>query len=172
MRPVTTAPSTTTFSDLPVEPTLSEAAAEAWIPRTFFKNGPPHRVGLELEFLVAGTGDDALATHYPHEQYPHLIDRLIDGPPDSPPGGGLDGRVTVEPGGRSSSAPAPVTAWPPRWTPFITTWRGCVDAPGAGALAWSGWGSIRSGLPGGSPISLATEPWSGTSGPGARPGRR
>lgn len=100
MRPVTTAPSTTTFSDLPVEPTLSEAAAEAWIPRTFFKNGPPHRVGLELEFLVAGTGDDALATHYPHEQYPHLIDRLIDGPPDSPPGGGLDGRVTVEPGGQ------------------------------------------------------------------------
>ena len=31
---------------------LSEAAAEAWIPRTCFKNGPPSQLGVELELLV------------------------------------------------------------------------------------------------------------------------
>ena len=38
-----------------IEPPLSEAAAEAWIPRTCFKNGPPSRVGVEVELLVADT---------------------------------------------------------------------------------------------------------------------
>lgn len=111
MRPATTAPSTATFSDLPVEPALSEAAAEAWIPRTFFKNGPPHRLGVELEFLVAGIGDDALVRHYPRDRYPHLIDTVIGTAPDDPDGG-LDGRVTVEPGGQVelSSRPADTLA--------------------------------------------------------------
>ncbi len=82
-------------SPLPTEPPLSEPAAEAWIPRTCFKKGPPGRLGVELELLVAGPGPDGLATHYPRRRYPHLIDTLM-GSPD----GGPDGRLTVEPGGQ------------------------------------------------------------------------
>jgi len=87
---------------LPTEPPLSEPAAEAWIPRTCFKKGPPGRTGVELEFLVAGPGPDGLAAHFPQHRYPQLIDTLTGGPES------LDGRVTVEPGGQVelSSRPA------------------------------------------------------------------
>lgn len=86
-----------------VEPPLSEPAAEAWIPHTCFKNGPPGRLGVELELLVGGPGPDALATHYPRQRYPHLINSL-GGTPSR-----LDGRLTVEPGGQVelSSQPGP-----------------------------------------------------------------
>lgn len=76
------------------EPPLSEPAAEAWIPRTCFKKGPPQRIGVELELLVGGLGPDGLATHYPRHRYPHLINTLDGGPSR------LDGRLTVEPGGQ------------------------------------------------------------------------
>jgi glutamate--cysteine ligase len=87
----------------PAEPPLSEPAAEAWIPRTCFKKGPPRRIGVELELLVGGLGPDALATHYPRHRFPHLISALHGGP------GRLDGRLTVEPGGQVelSSRPGP-----------------------------------------------------------------
>ncbi|WP_395728964.1 ergothioneine biosynthesis glutamate--cysteine ligase EgtA [Nakamurella sp.] len=87
----------------PPEPPLSEAAAEAWIPRTCFKKGPPRRIGVELELLVGGPGPDALATHYPRHHYLHLI-RTLDGGPSR-----LDGRLTLEPGGQVelSSRPGP-----------------------------------------------------------------
>lgn len=86
-----------------VEPPLSEPAAEAWIPRTCFKKGPPRRIGVELELLVSGLEPDALATHYPRHRYPHLINTLTGGPDR------LDGRLTVEPGGQVelSSRPGP-----------------------------------------------------------------
>ena len=85
-----------------IEPPLSEAAAEAWIPRTCFKNGPPSRIGVELELLVVDARHpDGLAAHYPHHRYPALLRELADG--------GLDGRLTVEPGGQVelSSRPGP-----------------------------------------------------------------
>jgi glutamate--cysteine ligase len=78
----------------PAEPPLSEPAAEAWIPRTCFKNGPPRRIGVELELLVGVPGRDGLGTHYPQHRYPHLIKHLDSGP------SGLDGRLTLEPGGQ------------------------------------------------------------------------
>jgi glutamate--cysteine ligase len=84
----------------PVEPPLSEPAAEAWIPRTCFKKGPPGRIGVELELLlVAGAGAADPAGHYPRHRYPHLLGVLDTG---------LDGRLTVEPGGQVelSSRPA------------------------------------------------------------------
>lgn len=87
--------STRKFESPSTEPPLSEAAAEAWIPRTCFKNGPPGRIGVELEFLVAGAGHDGLTEHYPRHRYPRLIDTLNDSSE-----GGLDGRLTVEPGGQ------------------------------------------------------------------------
>ena len=94
----------------PVEPIaapaspVSEAAAEAWIPRTCFKNGPPGRVGLELELLVvdAGHGTGPAGTRQSrHRRRPVLLRELADG--------GLDGRLTVEPGGQVelSSRPGP-----------------------------------------------------------------
>ncbi len=85
------------------EPPLSEPAAEAWIPRTCFKKGPPRRIGVELELLVGGLGPDGLSTHYPRHRYPHLINSLAGGPSR------LDGRLTVEPGGQVelSSRPGP-----------------------------------------------------------------
>ncbi len=83
---------------------ISEAAAEAWIPRTCFKNGPPGRVGLELELLVvdAERGGDADGSHRPGtRRRPVLLRELADG--------GLDGTLTVEPGGQVelSSRPGP-----------------------------------------------------------------
>lgn len=85
-----------------IEPPLSEAAAEAWIPRTCFKNGPPSQVGVELELLVADARQSAdPAAHYPRHRYPPLLHALA--------AGGLDGRLTVEPGGQVelSSRPGP-----------------------------------------------------------------
>ena len=56
------------------QPRLSEAAAEAWIPRTCFKNGPPRRIGVELELLVADARrPDGLSAHFPHHRYPGLL---------------------------------------------------------------------------------------------------
>ena len=94
----------------PVEPIaapaspISEAAAEAWIPRTCFKNGPPGRVGLELELLVvdAGHGTRPAGTRRSrHRRDPAVLRGLADG--------GLDGSLTVEPGGQVelSSRPGP-----------------------------------------------------------------
>ncbi len=54
-----------------IEPRLSEAAAEAWIPRTCFKNGPPTRIGVELELLLADTRrPDGLSAHFPQHRFP------------------------------------------------------------------------------------------------------
>lgn len=87
----------------PAEPPLSEPAAEAWIPRTCFKKGPPRRIGVELELLVSGPGPDGLTTHFPRHRYPHLLTTLDGGPHR------LSGRLTVEPGGQVelSSRPGP-----------------------------------------------------------------
>ena len=60
-----------------IEPPLSEAAAEAWIPRTCFKNGPPSQIGVELEMLVVDARNpDGLAAHYPGHRYPALVTEL------------------------------------------------------------------------------------------------
>ncbi len=76
-----------------IEPPLSEAAAEAWIPRTCFKNGPPTQIGVEVELLVADAlHPHGLAAHYPRHRYPALLAELGHGE--------LDGRLTVEPGGQ------------------------------------------------------------------------
>jgi len=96
----------------PVEPIaapaspISEAAAEAWIPRTCFKNGPPGRVGLEVELLVVSVatargGTSPAGTRHSRRRRPVLLRELADG--------GLDGNLTVEPGGQVelSSRPGP-----------------------------------------------------------------
>ena len=88
-----------------VQPRLSEAAAEAWIPRTCFKNGPPTRIGVELELLLADTSrPDGLSAHFPQHRFPGLLAGLARG--------GLDGLLTVEPGGQVelSSRPGPTLA--------------------------------------------------------------
>ncbi len=100
MRTIDTLPTDTTPTE--VHPPLSEAAAEAWIPRTCFKNGPPGQIGVELELLVVDARrPDGLAAHYPRHRYPALLRELAEG--------GLDGRLTVEPGGQVelSSRPGP-----------------------------------------------------------------
>lgn len=92
----------------PAEPPLSEAAAEAWIPRICFKKGPPDRIGVEVELLVGGLGPAGLTAHIPGSRYPRLIEALGGAQLD-----GLDGRLTVEPGGQvelSSPAGPNVTA--------------------------------------------------------------
>ena len=72
---------------------FSEAAAEAWIPRTCFKNGPPSRLGVELELLVVDAHRrDGLSAHFPNQRFSRLLDGLAHG--------GLDGLLTVEPGGQ------------------------------------------------------------------------
>jgi glutamate--cysteine ligase len=77
-----------------IEPPLSEAAAEAWIPRTCFKNGPPSRMGVELELLVV---DAAERAPFPADRYSALLAALEDNEFD---GHLLDGTITVEPGGQ------------------------------------------------------------------------
>ena len=77
-----------------IEPPLSEAAAEAWIPRTCFKNGPPSRMGVELELLVV---DAAERAPFPADSYSALLAALEDSEFD---GHLLDGTITVEPGGQ------------------------------------------------------------------------
>jgi len=88
-----------------IEPPLSEAAAEAWIPRTCFKNGPPSQIGVELELLVVDARHpDGLTAHFPGHRRPALLRDLA--------AGGLDGQLTVEPGGQVelSSRPGPSVA--------------------------------------------------------------
>jgi glutamate--cysteine ligase len=69
---------------------LSPAAAEAWIPHTCFKHGPPRRVGVELELLVRDLRDPALPTDGA------AFDPLRRQARDL----AVRGRVTIEPGGQ------------------------------------------------------------------------
>ncbi len=69
---------------------LTPAAAEAWIPRTCFKTGPPGRIGLELELLVQQPHDPAAAV--PEQRHRRMLDTLRSLP--------LAGTITVEPGGQ------------------------------------------------------------------------
>jgi glutamate--cysteine ligase len=68
---------------------LSHAAAEAWIPRTCFKHGPPGRIGLELELILTA------AMHGPELGAPDLV-----GARAALTAAAVHGRVTVEPGGQ------------------------------------------------------------------------
>ena len=69
---------------------LSEPAAEAWLPHTCFKHGPPDQVGLELELLVA----PAARAHRPPR--PERVARLHAALAGLP----LSGTLTIEPGGQ------------------------------------------------------------------------
>ena len=71
------------------QPALTEAAAEAWIPHTCFKTGPPERVGLELEFLLHDPADPARGTA-------HLTSAVVDDARRA----GVTSPLTVEPGGQ------------------------------------------------------------------------
>jgi glutamate--cysteine ligase len=73
----------------PPDPPLTEAAAEAWIPRTCFKTGPPERVGIELEFLLQDTTD-------PHRQTADAVHAVAE----TATAAGLRGAITIEPGGQ------------------------------------------------------------------------
>jgi len=91
MRAVETVPADTTPTE--DHPRLSEAAAEAWIPRSCFKNGPPNQIGVELELLVVDAHRrDGPTTHYPNQRFSSLVDELSRS--------GIDGLLTVEPGGQ------------------------------------------------------------------------
>jgi glutamate--cysteine ligase len=78
---------------------ITEAEAEGWIPRTCFKHGPPHRVGIELEFFVHHDGPEP-----PRHLEPERLQKLFDDLENRP----LDSSFTVEPGGQVelSSRPA------------------------------------------------------------------
>ena len=78
---------------------LSAVAAAAWLPHTCFKNGPPRRVGIELELLVHDRRDPSAPTDgAERDRVRHEAARLPTA-----------GRVTVEPGGQLeiSSSPHP-----------------------------------------------------------------
>lgn len=75
----------------PADHPLSHAAAEAWVPRTCFKHGPPGRIGVELEFLVVGASDD---------------DRAALGAT------GVHGTVSLEPGGQLELSTHPAADLP------------------------------------------------------------
>ena len=84
----------------PVAVALTLVAAEAWIPRTCFKHGPPGRIGTELELILTRTpatpaGPDDLAP----------VRAALARVP-------VQGRITVEPGGQIelSGDPAPDVA--------------------------------------------------------------
>jgi glutamate--cysteine ligase len=92
-------------------PIRTAAEAGAYIASVCFKHGPPRRIGIELEWLLADP-DDPLR----HPDLPLLRTALgIHAPrtlnPDSPaeplPAGGL---VTVEPGGQVEISSAPATS--------------------------------------------------------------
>jgi glutamate--cysteine ligase len=68
---------------------LTEAAAEAWIPRTCFKTGPPERVGIELEFFLHDPSEPARRTA-------HLTPAIVDDARQA----GVRSPLTVEPGGQ------------------------------------------------------------------------
>jgi len=71
------------------QPRLTEAAAEAWIPRTCFKTGPPERVGIELEFLLHDPAD-------PRRGTAHLTPAVVADARHA----GVVSPVTIEPGGQ------------------------------------------------------------------------
>jgi glutamate--cysteine ligase len=71
------------------QPALTEAAAEAWIPHTCFKTGPPERVGIELEFLLHDPADPTRGTA-------HLTSTIVDDARRA----GIASPLTVEPGGQ------------------------------------------------------------------------
>ena len=77
---------------------LGEPAAEAWIPRTCFKTGPPGRLGIELELHPFDAGDPRAALT------PQRRSALWDALQET----AIDGRLTGEPGGQVelSSPPA------------------------------------------------------------------
>jgi glutamate--cysteine ligase len=66
------------------------SAAEAWIPHTCFKHGPPGRIGIELELLVRGTRAPSAATDGPDFDPMRAAVLALS----------LAGRVTTEPGGQ------------------------------------------------------------------------
>jgi glutamate--cysteine ligase len=76
---------------------LSAAAAEAWIPRTCFKHGPPTRVGVELELLVHDRRHPGLPTDGA------AFDPLRRAAREAP----TAGRVTLEPGGQLELSSTP-----------------------------------------------------------------
>jgi glutamate--cysteine ligase len=71
------------------QPPLTEAAAEAWIPRTCFKTGPPERVGIELEYYLHDPHDPSRGTA-------HLTSTIVDDARRA----GVTSPLTVEPGGQ------------------------------------------------------------------------
>ncbi|MFC1419936.1 ergothioneine biosynthesis glutamate--cysteine ligase EgtA [Streptacidiphilus cavernicola] len=84
---------------------LDEDAALAHIAASCFRTGPPHRTGVELEWLVRDRHDHAAAVATPRLE--RALSRL--GSADRLPNGG---RITLEPGGQVelSSRPAPGVA--------------------------------------------------------------
>ncbi|HEY6797231.1 MAG TPA: ergothioneine biosynthesis glutamate--cysteine ligase EgtA [Kineosporiaceae bacterium] len=76
-------------------PVLTPVAAEAWVPRTCFKHGPPERLGIELELVLAPAPGRRLPA-------PGAVRTALTALP-------VQGRVTVEPGGQIelSTHPAP-----------------------------------------------------------------
>jgi glutamate--cysteine ligase len=92
-------------------PIRTAAEAGAYIASVCFKHGPPRRIGIELEWLLADPDDPlrhpdlsilrtALGPHAPRTLNP-------DSPAEPLPAGGL---VTVEPGGQVEISSAPATS--------------------------------------------------------------
>jgi len=81
----------------PARGRLSAVAAEAWIPRTCFKHGPPGRVGIELELLVHDRRHPERSTDGV------AFDPLRRAAQQAP----LAGRVTLEPGGQIELSSTP-----------------------------------------------------------------
>src|SRR5690348_1884670 len=90
----------------PTEPhhqvALTEAAAEAWIPRTCFKTGPPERVGIELEFLLHDPSDPSRGTA-------HLTSGIVD----EARAAGVTSPLTIEPGGQVEISAPPADGLAP-----------------------------------------------------------
>lgn len=81
---------------------ISGAAAEAWIPKTCFKHGPPRRIGIELELLVHDSRDPRRPTDgTPFDPFRRAALAL-------PVAGG----VTVEPGGQIEISSTPHNGLP------------------------------------------------------------
>jgi glutamate--cysteine ligase len=83
-------------------PRLSEAAAEAWIPRTCFKHGPPARVGVELELFVHPLDTQRVEVMNHSGSTPDLL-ALRTAALAHP----VQGRVTLEPGGQLELSATP-----------------------------------------------------------------
>lgn len=67
-----------------------DTSVHAHVGRICFKTGPPHRVGLELEWLLAPTADPR------HPVPPDVLDEVVRTAPPLPGGS----RLTCEPGGQ------------------------------------------------------------------------